>query len=428
MLNEDGLDADDSSRPAVDDGLLSISYDLHHYAPPPENQVSLSSSNSLEEGRISAEGVYEPKSGIMSMAGCQERSGSTDCQILITVQFAAVGDMARGLGSEGAISSLRDRTDPLFFEKMDITLYGMYSVEVSGAISRMDLESVMVAASATLSCVFAVMQILHAKRRPETALAMSVTMLAVLALGHIAPLALGFEILFVSRRSRYSLYPTEGGWLEPSQAMVRVPALVAFLLHLRLLRLALLGRLRSAGGRSEPAAATPSTVVVSERIVRQVCLPLYLLGGVLAAIVHVVNAGAASGGSPVTLWDDLTSYAGVILDGFLLPQIILNASVPGSRVGAVVSPWFYVGGTVIRAAPHVYDAIRRRIYGELSLRLTQVYASPRGDLFGVAWDIVIPCGAAVLATLLFLQQRTGNSLLLPSQRRARSGYQMVSHT
>jgi hypothetical protein len=48
----------------------------------------------------------------MSMAGCQERSGSTDCQILITVQFAAVGDMARGLGSGGAISSLRERTDP----------------------------------------------------------------------------------------------------------------------------------------------------------------------------------------------------------------------------------------------------------------------------------------------------------------------------
>jgi ubiquitin-conjugating enzyme E2 O len=86
------------------------------------------------------------------------------------------------------------------------------------------------------------------------------------------------------------------------------------------------------------------------------------------------------------------------------------------------------GGTVIRAAPHVYDVVRWRIYGELSVTLTEVYASPRGDLFGVAWDVVIPCGAALLATLLFLQQRTGNSLLLPSQRRARSSYQMVSHT
>jgi hypothetical protein len=212
------------------------------------------------------------------MAGCQEHNGSTDCQILITVQFAASGDdRAHGLGSRGVISSLRDRTDRLFFEKMDITLYEMYPIQPSEAISRMDLESVMLAASATLSCVFAVMQILHARRRPETAPAMSVTMLAVLALGHLAPLALGFEVLFVSRRSRYFLDSAEGGWLEPSQAVVRVPALVAFLLHLRLLRLALFGRLRSAGGRSEPAAATPSTAV-SERIVLQVCLPLYLLG------------------------------------------------------------------------------------------------------------------------------------------------------
>jgi hypothetical protein len=318
--------------------------------------VNASRSNSLEEGRISAEGVYDPERGIMSMAGCQERDGSTDCQILITVQFAAVGDMARGLGSEGAISSLRDRTDPLFFENMDITLYGMYgmySVELSGAISRMDLESVMVAASATLSCVFAVVQILHARRRPETAPAMSVTMLAVLALGHLAPLALGFEVLFVSGRSRYFLDSTEGGWLDLNQAMVRVPALIAFLLHLRLLQLAVFGRLRSAGaGQNEPAVA-PSTAAVSERTVLQVCLPVYLLGGVQATIVHAISARAAAaswgspavraGGEPATLWDDLASYAGLILDGFLLPQVVLNASVPGSRVGAVVSPWFYVG-------------------------------------------------------------------------------------
>jgi hypothetical protein len=254
---------------------------------------------------------------------------------------------------------------------------------------------------------------------------MSVTMLAVLALGHLAPLALGFEVLFVSRRSRYFLDSAEGGWLEPSQAVVRVPALIAFLLHLRLLQLALFGRLRSAGGQSEHAAEAPSTAAVSERTVLRVCLPVYLLGGVLAAIVHVISARAAAtsgdspavraGGEPATLWEDMVSYVGLILDGFLLPQVVLNASVPGSRVGAVVSPWFYVGGTVIRAAPHVYEVVRRRIYGELSVRLAQVYASPRGDLFGVAWDIVIPCGAALLATLLFLQQRNGDSLLLPSE-------------
>ncbi|KAM0919063.1 hypothetical protein ACQ4PT_008467 [Festuca glaucescens] len=285
MLNEDGFVADDSSssRPAVVDDLLSISYDILHYAPPPENQVNVSRSYTLEEGLILAEGVYDPKRGILSMVGCQEHRGSTDCQILITVQFAAVGDRAEGLGSEGAISSLRDRTDRLFFEKMDITLYGMYPVELSGAISRMDLESIMLVASATLSCVFTVLQILHTRKNPETSPAMSITMLTVLALGNLAPLVLSFEVLFLSRRSQYFLYSTTEGWMELNQAMVRVPALIALLLQLCLLQLALCGRLRSDGHQSEPTG-TPSTAM-SER----------------ATVVHAINARAAAAASEGSL-------------------------------------------------------------------------------------------------------------------------------
>uniref|UniRef100_A0ACD5UHM2 Uncharacterized protein n=1 Tax=Avena sativa TaxID=4498 RepID=A0ACD5UHM2_AVESA len=442
MLDEYGFaaadeDSSSSSLPAVADDLLSVSYDIHHYyAHPPENRANASRSNSLEEGRISAEGVYDTKRGILSMVGCQERDdGSTDCRILITVQFSSLGDRAEGLGSEGAIRSLRDRADRLFFEEMDITLYGMYSLELSGAISRMDMESLMLVASATLSCIFTAVQILHAKRNPETAPAMSVTMLAVLALGHLAPLALGFEVMFLSRRSRYSLYSTmsDGWWLELNQAMMRAPVLVAFLLHLRLLQLALLARLRlgPAGHRSEPAATPPTATAVSERVVLRVCLPLYLLGAIVATILHVSNVPfAGAGGDPATLWDDLMSYAGLVVDGFLLPQVILNASVSAGSRARAISPWFYMGGTVIRAAPHLYDVVRGRIYEESSLRLSYLYASPRGDLFGVAWDVVVPCGAALLATFLFLQQRRrlGDASLIPSQRLRSGGYEMVSHT
>jgi hypothetical protein len=161
---------------------------------------------------------------------------------------------------------------------------------------------------------------------------------------------------------------------------------------------------------------------------------LYLLGGILTTIVHAINAPAAAaasegslaasvGGLLDTPWGDLVAYAGLVLDGFLLPQVILNVSGSGVRA---ISPWFYMGGTVIRVAPHVYDAVRGRIYGELGARLSRVYANPRGDLFGVAWDIVVPCGAALLATLLFLHQRRGDASLLPSERRTSGGYEMVS--
>jgi hypothetical protein len=432
VLNDEGEAADGSTRPAVVDDLLSISYDIHHYAPLHEKRVNVSSPYTLEEGQISAEGVYDPKRGIMSMVGCQDHKGSMDCQILITVQFASLGDRAQGLGNRGAINSLRDRADRLFFEKMDITMYGAYPMWLSEAISRMDLESIMLVASTTLSCLFTVLQILHTKRNPETAPAMSVTMLVILSLGHLAPLVLSFEVLFLSRRSQYFLYSTMEGWIELNQAMVRVPALIALLLQLRLLQLALFGRLRSARHQSEPTS-TPSTAI-SERVVLQVCLPLYLLGGILTTIVHAINAPAAAaasegslaasvGGLLDTPWGDLVAYAGLVLDGFLLPQVILNVSGSGVRA---ISPWFYMGGTVIRVAPHVYDAVRGRIYGELGARLSRVYANPRGDLFGVAWDIVVPCGAALLATLLFLHQRRGDASLLPSERRTSGGYEMVS--
>jgi hypothetical protein len=206
---------------------------------------------------------------------------------------------------------------------------------------------------------------------------------------------------------------------------LRVPILIAFVLQLRLLQLTWSSRWKSA----DQMMLSP----VSERIVLQICLPLYLLGAILAAIIHVINVRAARedplvvhiGREPATIWEDLVSYAGLILDGFLLPQVILNASLVGSRVRAL-STWFYIGCTMNRAMPHVYDIVRGQIY-EQSINPSDVYASPRSDLFGVAWDIVIPCGAALLAALLFLQQRLGGAAPLPSQRRRSSGYELVTN-
>ncbi|KAM0855819.1 hypothetical protein ACQ4PT_049527 [Festuca glaucescens] len=375
MVHGERLAADDSfsEHPMVDSkhNLLNVSYDIHHHAPPDDwmRPTNGSYSVTLQERRISAEGVYDPKRGLLSM-------------------FASLEARGQGHG-RGVISSLRERTDRLFFEKTDIYLYGMYSNELSEAISRMDLESIMLVASTTLSCVFTVLQILHTKKNPEAARATSITMLVILALGFLTPLVLNFEAMFKSRRSRYFAY-------------------------------------------SMADQTTPSPAAV-ERIVLEICLPLYMLGAVLAAIVHVINVRAATedpivvriGREAATIWEDLVSYAGLILDGFLLPQVILNASLAGSGVRAI-SPWFYIGCTMNRVMPHVYDVVRGQIF-EPSINPSDLYASPRGDLFGVAWDIVIPCGAALLAVLLFLQQWLRGTASLPSQRRRSGGYEMVSN-
>ncbi|EMS68355.1 hypothetical protein TRIUR3_27745 [Triticum urartu] len=427
MLASERLAADDAffqHTVAVEDkepGLLNVSYTIR-YTAPPDNWVrptnTLNYSVDYEKRKISAEGVYDPNRGILCMVGCKEHNGSTDCQTLVTVQFASLDSKAQGHGT-GVISSLRDKTDRLFFEKVDFTSYGMYSSQVFEAVSRMDMESVLLLASTTLSCVFIILQILHTKRNLEAAAATSITMLTVVTMGYLAPLALNSEALFPSRRSQYyDFYYSTSRRLEMNEVMMRAPTLIAFVLQLRLLQLAWSGR---------------RTSTVSERTVLWICLPLYALGGALAAIIHGINARAMSGDpsmismgeGPATIWEDLVSYVGLVLDGFLLPQVILNAALGGSRARAI-SPWFYIGGTMVRVAPHVYDVVRAHLY-KPSMYSSHLYASPRGDLFSMAWEVVIPCGAVLLALLLFMQQRLEGTASLPSQRRRSGGYEMVSN-
>ncbi|TVU35521.1 hypothetical protein EJB05_17417, partial [Eragrostis curvula] len=364
---------------------------------------------------IKAEGVYDTKTGFLSMVGCRELNVTTDCQVLITVQFDSSGY------GKGRISSLRGKTDGLHFKAMDITIFSKYSQQVSESIRRMDLESIIKLASTTLSCVFAVLQILHTKRNRDAAPATSITMLVVLALGYATPLVLDLQSL-LGNRGKLFIQLSGNGMLELNELVRKVPALIGFALQLRLLQLVWSGR-RSEDRRSG-----------AEWRVLRVCLPLYLLGAAVTAAVHAENSRAARrnplmvrfGRDAGTLGEALASYAGLVLDGFLLPQVVLNA-VSGSSAKAI-SPWFYFGGTVTRLAPHVYDAVRVRPprYGYAQkMEPSYVYASPRDGLFGVAWDVVVTCGAATLALLLFLQQRLGGDFFQRSRCRS-NGYEMVS--
>jgi len=426
MVYGDRLAADASfsrhGEVGVDLGLLAVSYNIHiRHVPPNLNPMR---PVAIEERVVTAEGVYDPGTGVLCMIGCQELAGgSTDCRTLITVQFASLDAKARSHG-RGVISSLRPKADPFFFDKTDVVLFGMYAEQVAESVSRMDMESAMLVVSTTLPCVFTALQILHAKRSPGAPVAMSITMLVVLAVGYAAPLVIGSEALFVSRGSEYAPFLRRVP-REVREAMLRAPTLIAFVLQLRLLQLVWSAR-RSAAGRSkaETAAAERKALV-------WVCLPLYLLGGAMTVALHASSSRRAAledslavhvGPEPATLWEDLASSAGLALDGFLLPQVAMNAF-SGGGAGAV-SPWFYVGGTVVRTMPHVYDAIRARGYVP-SAMLSNVYASPRDDRFGVEWDVAVPCGAAVLAVLLFLQQRLVGVVVFGSRRRS-GEYEMVS--
>ncbi|CAL5088912.1 unnamed protein product [Urochloa decumbens] len=388
MVNENRLAAGDSFsswHAKVDmeheHELLKVSYDIYtRHLPQRVNWMNMTSPVTIEERLITAEGVYDPKTGVLCMIGCQELEGSTDtdCQILITVHFASLDAKAQGRG-----------------KGMDIALFGMYAKKVSASISRMDLESVMLVVTMTLPCIFTALQILRAKRNPEA----------------------GTEYAPFLRRVPYEL----------KQAMLRVPTLIAFVLQLRLLQLASSAR-RSAAGQSKDGAA--AAAAASERRALWVCLPLYLLGGALTVVVHMVSSRRATredslavrvGPEPATLWEDVVSSAGLALDGFLLPQVAMHVLgwQSESRPAVVLHRW-HSGSR---------DASRLRCGQEQgyvpSLTPSNVYASRLDDRFGVAWDIVVPCRAALLSMLLFRQQRLGGSGTLFHSWRT-GEYQMVS--
>lgn len=409
-------------------GLLNVSYSLEH---------RVASVNGKWQ-RISAEGVYDTKTGSLCLVACQGQvtNRSSDCGILVTFQFAPVNSMDRERGA-GTIRSLRKRSDPLFFEAMDLVAEGVTVIQREESRSRMDMESVMLVVSMTLSCVFTALQLRHVSKHPEALPATSVTMLVVLALGYVIPLVLNLEDMYTDTRRRYVLQLTTAGSLDLNEFVLRASTMLALVLQLRLLQLALSRRSTDqAGSKHEEDEVSPSSD--AERSTLWICLPLYVLGAVVVWIVHMsdghhghgprASAFSVSAPSGPALVDDLAAYAGLILDGFLLPQVVFNA-LSCSRATAL-SPWFYAGGTAIRAAPHVYDVFRKHNYVPGWKPTTYMYASPRDDLFGVAWDVAIPCGAALLAALLFLQQRLGGAFLccLKSRRSGSGEYEMVSTT
>ncbi|WVZ99563.1 hypothetical protein U9M48_044836 [Paspalum notatum var. saurae] len=392
--------------------LVNVSYDIYY--------VGNWSLESFHRRHISAEGVYDTKTGSLCMIACRELNISSDCEILVTAQFSSL-DAKVSQHVTGTIKSLRKKTDPLFFETLAIASYGMYMGQVDESIWRMDLESTMALISMTLACIFIAVQLFHVKKVPEALPAMSITMLVVLALGYMFPLVLNFEALF-RNSSKQTVPLSGGGWLEVNEVMVRIITMITFLLQLRLLQLAWSAR---------SVDASKAEAWAAERKVLWICLPLYIIGGVITWVVHMkFNSSRRRLRQVVHIkpvghafWEDLVSYGGLILDGFLLPQVILNVF-SESKVRAL-SPGFYIGSTVIRAMPHVYDVFRRQHFVP-SLRPSYMYADPHDDLFSLAWDIVIPCGAVLLSVLLFLQQWLGGAFFLCcSKNRKTREYEMV---
>ncbi|ONK67099.1 uncharacterized protein A4U43_C06F15700 [Asparagus officinalis] len=389
--------------------LLNVSY-----------TISYRSYNSLRT-YISAEGVYNSRTGKFCMIGCKlpEESYAEDCKIQISIQLSPLKMnneehvIRNSSGStrhlNGTIWSTRKKSDPLYFGPLEISSYGMYSIEAMETVARMDMEIIMVIISLTFSCIFNVLQIFHVRKNHGVLPSISITMLVVLTLGHMVPLVLNFESLFVLKQRRNNV-TLSGGWLEVNEVIVRVMTMVAFLLQLRLLQLVWTAR---------SSNESKTGIWIGEWKVLRFCLPFYLAGGLIAWFVHSKTYETQGGRM---IWTALISYVGLILDGFLLPQIIVN--VISNSKDKALTPIFYMGTTAVHALPHLYDVYRAHNYMPY-LNFSYIYASPDGDYYSTVSDIIIPLGGAFLTTLIFLQQKFGGRCFLPHKFRRFTGYEAV---
>ncbi|KAH6790590.1 hypothetical protein C2S51_005596 [Perilla frutescens var. frutescens] len=376
---------------------------------------------------ISAEGTYDSETGHLCMTGCMHvgppkarvgKNSSLDCEILVDIQYTTLstrdGDVVKG-----TIESMREKSDHLYFEPFEIFSRSIYAGLAKESIWRMDLEITMVLVSNTLSCIFIGLQLLHVKRHANVLPLISVVMLVVLTLGHLIPLLLNFEALFATRRNGMNVYFGSDGWLEVNEVLVRVITMVAFLLESRLLQMTWSSR--SGDGNEK-------NLWISEKKVIYLSLPLYIAGALIAWIVHLSRKSDQRPFLTIhllrhkrqSLWGGLKSYAGLILDGFLFPQILFNLFSDSKE--KALAPSFYVGTTFVRLLPHAYDLYRSHTS---KWSYSYIYANPRMDYYSTAWDIIIPVGGLIFAVLVYLQQRYGGQCLVPKRFWQVSAYEKV---
>ncbi|GFS34632.1 DUF2921 family protein, putative [Actinidia rufa] len=318
-------------------------------------------------------GVYDYETGLLCMIGCRNldpefhksMNDSMDCELLLKFQFPPVNAKRGGL-VKGSIESIRDKTDPLYFEGLSMSSSAFYPSEAKKSIWRMDLEIVMV-------------------------------------LGHMILLVLNYEAVFLGNRNgQTNVLLGSGGWLEVNEVIVRVVTMVAFLLEFRLLQLAWSARFGDDNYQKGLWDAERKTLFVS--------LPLYLVVALISLIMNKQHS----------LWRALRSFGGLVVDGFLFPQILLNIF-RFSREN-VLSHWFYIGTTFVRLLPHAYDLYRVQNFAHDG---SYFYAVPSADFYSPVWDVIIPCGGVLLAGVIFLQQRFGGRCFLLRRFREAEVYEKL---
>ncbi|XP_078169501.1 uncharacterized protein LOC144563912 [Carex rostrata] len=380
--------------------------------------------NFIDKVKISAEGIYNSTMGTLCLVGCRVplfwgRNGeilnssariddrNLDCEFFIQLQLPSLD--SRNEQGKGTITSTRANSDPLYIEPLEVTVSLMYLHQSKQESDRMDGEIIMVIASLSLLCACTYLQLRHARNNHTIRPLMSVTMLVVLTLGCMVTLILNTKAMFVPARNR-QVFLQSGGWLDTNNTIMRLITMVTLLINFRLLQLAW-------GSRSKEEI-TEAISQSAEKKSLIFCVPLYLTGALVVWFVHSHFFKLRR-----SIFEDLARYVGLLVDNFLLPQIIFG--VFSQSKGKVLNPFFYFGATAVRAVPHVYNAYRAWWYPVNFFNSSYIYANHGEVYYSKIMDIIIPFEGLLFALLVYLQQRFGGRCFLPKRFKNGASYEPV---
>ncbi|XP_050368967.1 uncharacterized protein LOC126787076 [Argentina anserina] len=358
---------------------------------------------------ISAEGMYDDTEGRLCMVGCRDLStniyqqptnDSIDCEMVIHFEFRPPYPNTSSI--IGSIESTRNKSDRLYFERVELTA-AIYSYRVAQSKRRKDVEILLDSISNTVGYVSGILQLYHMRSwHPEIRPFISICMLYILGLGYMLP-------LYFDVHSSQSMFPETIGWLEFLELIVKV---ANFLLPLRFLLLTWLARL--ANRNKNKAWALGKLALLS-------ALPVYVAGSFFALFMiiwgkrdYIVEMVSRYLGHD-TLGTVLKTCAGLVLDWFLLPQIVLNFSRKSKEKSLAVS--FFVGTTFVRVMPHAYALYKAHTSAHSQLNDSYIYPSSAAFYHSTSWNVVVPCGGLLFAVIIYMQQRFGGCCILPHKLR-----------
>ncbi|KAK8622730.1 hypothetical protein V6N13_117634 [Hibiscus sabdariffa] len=407
---------------------LSYKIDIKLHTRPKLADESYASVVPDEKMEITAEGIYDADTGSLCMVGCRKfalidrapGNASMDCNILLNFQLAPVKGLENGGYIRGRIESTWEESDLLYFDHLDVSSTAYSREQARHSIWTMDLEIALVVISQTLACLFVRSQLYHAKRHPKTLPFTSLVMLVILTMGQLIPLVLNYEALFNKKLDPDTLLFQTGGWLEANEVILRITSMIAFLLQFRILQQAFSSRSNHGNQKG---------LWFAEKMTLFVTLSLYISGAFIVMLVDRGNYKREIVLLPTrtvdywqrSAWDDLKSYAGLISDGFLLPQILFNMF-SNSREYAL-SPSFYISTSLVRLLPHAYDLYNDHSY--VQYKGAYIYVNPADVFFSTAWDVIIPIGVLLFAAIIYLQQQCGGCCIVPKSFRWRESYEKI---